>query len=171
MPGVLPHYKTGPRNLQVSTLVFGGMFVMPTTAASATDFSVAPLTTARCAQSLGVAGNDANVLATQTGAANTYGQPLIDVSVLPDYTSVYFGGVDIWAWYSGVVNWGDPVTVSATVPGVLITASGVTDPKLILGKCSQPGGVTAGMLNQFIAGGAYPTFTTAVYRLARVQVY
>src|ERR1039458_298790 len=34
---------------------------------------------------LGVAGADANVISTQTGAANAYGAPLIDISVLGDY--------------------------------------------------------------------------------------
>ena len=41
---------------------------------------------------LGVAGADANVISTQTGAANAYGQPLIDISVLTDYVPVYSGG-------------------------------------------------------------------------------
>lgn len=157
MSAVLPHYKQGPINKQVSTLVIGGMLVCPTTIGSSTDLTVAPCSSANARYCLGVAGKDANVISVQTGAANSYGQPAIDISVLDDYTSVYYGGVDIWVWYQGAVSEGDLLTVSATTAGTVITNGTGTDPKVIVGRCTNPGGVTAGQLvaNTLIGGSTY----------------
>ncbi len=146
MPAVLPHYKTGPLNKQVSTLIFGGQLVEPTTqVAGTTDLTVKPAG-ALSANVLGVAGNDANVLAVQTGAVNTYGQPLIDISVLEDYISVYYGGVDILAWYN-----------VQTVEGALLVA-GANGFGTVIGRCTQPGGVLTAQLTQAIGGIGGATF-------------
>lgn len=161
MSAVLPHYKSGPANYQVSTLIFGGQLVVPTTlTAGTTDLTVKP-SLAASVNVLGVAGKDANVVATQTGAANTYGQPQIDVSVLDDFTSVYYGGVDIPVWY-------DASTVSTlAIPGALLIAgaNGTVVPlgagttySQIIGRVTQPGGVTAAMCNQQIGGIGGATF-------------
>jgi hypothetical protein len=159
MSAVLPHYKQGPINKQVSALVIGGMIVAPTTAGTnpSADLSVAPCSAANTRYYLGVAGKDANVIAVQTGAANTYGQPAIDISVLDDYTAVYYGGVDIWVWYQGAVAEGDLLIISATTAGTVITNGAGTDPTKIVGKCTHPGGVSAGMLvaNTLIGGSTY----------------
>lgn len=156
MSAVLPHYKQGPQNFQVSTLIYGGQMVMPTTStAGTTDLTVKPATAA-AVNSYGVAGIDANVIATQTGAPNTYGQPLIDISVLTDYTSVYFGGVDIWVWYSGAVVPGTLLICGAT--GTVLTAGVAPAADQVVGKCSHPGGVSAGMLTQQIGGQGAASF-------------
>jgi len=159
MSAVLPHYKQGPMNKQVSALVIGGMIVNPTTPGSATDLTVKPCGTsaAEIRHCLGVAGKDAAPITVQTGGANTYGQPAIDISVLDDYTAVYWGGVDIWVWYQGAVDEGDIITGSATTAGTVISGSAVTDVKLAIGRCTHPGGVTAGMLaaNTLIGGSTY----------------
>jgi hypothetical protein len=150
MTAVLPHYKQGPANYQVSALIFGGQLVENTTqTAGTTDLTVKPAV-ASSVHCLGVAGKDANVLTTQTGAPNTYGQPQIDISVLDDYTAVYYGGVDIWVWYS-----------AACTPGIklLCTANGTVGPAgagpaadQVVGICTNPGGVAAGQLTQQIGG-------------------
>ena len=149
MTAVLPHYKQGAASYQVSTLIFGGQLVEPTTqTAGTTDLTVKPAE-AGSKFCLGVAGKDGNVLAAQTGAANTYGQPQIDISLLDDFVSVYYGGIDIWAWYS-----------AATAPGSLVvtTANGTVGPvgagtfDQVVGRCTHPGGVAAGQLTQQIGG-------------------
>lgn len=156
MTAVLPHYKQGPVNKQVSTLVIGGMIVCPTTIGSNTDLTVKPCPSGNVRNALGVAGKDANVIAVQTGAANTYGQPAIDISVLDDYTSVYYGMVDIWVWYVGAVNEGDLLTVGSTA-GTVSVAGASPSVDLVVGKCTHPGGITSGMLaaNTLIGGGTY----------------
>jgi hypothetical protein len=149
MTAVLPHYKQGAASYQVSALIFGGQLVEPTTqTAGTTDLTIKPAV-AGSKFCLGVAGKDGNVLAAQTGAANAYGAPLIDMSVLDDFVSVYYGGVDIWAWYS-----------AAVAPGGLIaaTANGTVGPigagtfDQVVGRCTHPGGVAAGQLTQQIGG-------------------
>jgi hypothetical protein len=163
MPGTLPHYKTGPQNAQVSTLIFGGQLVEYTTVTNpTTDLTVKPAA-AGTKFALGIAGADGNVLAAQTGAPNTYGQPLIDISVLQDYVPVYFGGVDIWAWYSGAVPQGSLVVAGAN--GTLVVVGAGTFDQVV-GRCVHPGGVSAAMLNQAIGG-----IGGATFRLARVRIF
>jgi hypothetical protein len=160
MTAVLPRYRQGPANFQVSTLIFGGQFVVNTTVtAGTTDLTVMPATngdTVRSAAVLGVAGNDANVIASQTGAPNTYGQPLIDISVLPDYVDVYYGGVDIPVWYSAACTPGTLLVISGTNgqvgPAPVSASWALTTPPLIVGRCTNPGGVAAGQLTQAIGG-------------------
>ena len=163
MSAVLPHYKTGPANLQANTLIYGGQLVQyNSTASPATDLTVIPAA-ASSVRVLGVAGNDAAPIATQTGAANTYGEPLIDLSVLTDYVSVYYGHVDIWAWYSGAVVQGNLVLAGAN--GTLVTAGAGPASDQVIGKCTHPGGVSAGMLTQQIGGQGAASFFLGRVRL------
>jgi hypothetical protein len=188
MSAVLPHYKPGgPANFQVNTLIYGGQWVTPhVITAGTTDFTVIPsvggTSTAGDNNVLGVAGKDGNVITTQTGAANSYGEPLIDISVLDDYISVYYGFVDIWCWYAGPAGPGELLTIGAATTGANCngTVCGVTSTGTIkntagstiapaynniVGKCTYPGGVTAGMLTQQIGGQG-----TAAYFLGRARV-
>ena len=143
MTAVLPHYKTGPANYQVAGLVYGGQFVVPNTlTAGTTDLTVAVAPGSIAAASggvtnvLGVAGADANVISTQTGAANSYGEPAIDISVLGDYVPVYAGGWDIWAWYAGPAHrartcWSSaPAPPAIRSPGCVTGISGTIYPVL-----------------------------------------
>ena len=155
MTAVLPHYKMGPANYQVSALIFGGQLVENTTqTAGTTDLTVKPCV-AGSQNVLGVAGKDANVLTAQTGAPNTYGQPLIDISVLDDFTSVYYGGVDIWCWYSGACVPGVLLITGAN--GTLLTVGAGTFGQVV-GRCTHPGGVAAGQLTQQIGGTGAASF-------------
>lgn len=183
MTAVLPHYKEGPANYQVNTLVYGGQFVtFHTLTAGTTDLTIIPsvggTTTAGDVNVIGVAGKDANVIATQTGAANSYGQPAIDISVLDDYTAVYYGGVDIWVWYGGVALPGELLVVGATVganangcvtgiTGTPKNASATITPAYnnTVARCTHPGGISAGMLTQQIGGQG-----TAAYFLGRARL-
>jgi hypothetical protein len=150
MTAVLPHYRSGPANYQVSALIFGGQLVENTTqTAGTTDLTVKPCTAASV-HCLGVAGKDANVLTAQTGAANTYGQPQIDISVLDDFTSVYYGGVDIWVWYSAACTPG--IKLLATANGTVGPAGAGPAADQVVGICTHPGGVAAAQLTQQIGG-------------------
>jgi hypothetical protein len=155
MGAVLPYYKDGPMNKQVSTLVYGGQLVQPTTnTTGTTDFTVKPAT-AGSIIILGVAGADANILTAQTGSPNTYGQPQIDISVLTDYVAVYYT-VDIWVWYSGAVPEGQKLISGAN--GTVVTAGVSPAADVTAGICTQPGGISAAMLTQQIGGQGAATF-------------
>lgn len=158
MSASLPHYKMGPASLQVATLVFGGQLVEPNTqTAGTTDYTVRPAQLAF--NVLGVAGNDANVLTAQTGSPNSYGAPLIDISVLTDYTAVYSAGYDIWVWYSGQATPGQRLIVDLTAAKGTVTAAGASpDARSVVGICTQPGGVASAMLTQAIGGIGSATF-------------
>jgi hypothetical protein len=149
MTAVLPHYRQGPANFQVSALTFGGQLVENTNqTAGTTDLTVRPAAAGSKAV-LGVSGKDANVLATQTGTVNAFGATGIDISVLDDFTSVYFGGVDIFVWYAGACAPGVLLIAGAT--GTVVTVGAGTFDQVI-GRCTQPGGVAAGQLTQQIGG-------------------
>lgn len=150
MPAVLPHYKQGPANYQAATLIFGGMVITPNAPGTPGDLTVRPALAASAVADakamVGIAGNDANVLTAQTAAANAYGQPQIDISVLTDYVDVYYGGVDIFVWYSAACQFGQFLTVSAVATAIgMVTpyVTGTTVYDAIVGKCTQPGGVLA----------------------------
>lgn len=163
MTAVEPHYRAGPANFQVSTLIFGGQLVENTTqTAGTTDLTVKPAVAGSKA-CLGVASKDANVLAAQAGAPNTYGQPLIDISVLDDFTSVYYGGVDIWCWYAGACAPG-VLLVTGANGTVLTVGAGTFDQ--VIGRCTHPGGVAAGMLTQQIGGLGASSFF-----LGRIRIF
>jgi hypothetical protein len=165
MSAVLPHYKQGPANYQVSTLIFGGQLVENTTQTAGTTDLTVKVCGAASVHCLGVAGKDANVIATQTGAPNTYGQPLIDVSVLDDYTPVYYGGVDIWVWYlTGTFTPG--IKLLAAAGGAVSPAGAGPAADQVIGICTHPGGVTAGMCTQQIGG-----LGTAQYFLGRARIF
>jgi hypothetical protein len=163
MTAVEPHYKAGPANYQVSTLIFGGQLVEHTTqTAGTTDLTIKPAGAGSKAV-LGVASKDANVLTAQTGAANAYGQPLIDISVLDDFTSVYYSGVDIWAWYAGACAPG--VLLVAGANGTVLTIGAGTFDQVV-GRCVHPGGVAAGQLTQQIGGLGASSFFLGRIRVA-----
>jgi hypothetical protein len=186
MTAVLPHYKTGPANYQAATLIYGGQFVEPhTITAGTTDLTVTPSianAAGGAVNILGVAGADANTISTQTGTANSYGEPLIDISVLGDYVPVWYGGVDIWVWYGGQAKPGELLVVGAasgvgcngTVIGATQTPYGGTSGgqaitvayNNIVARCTYPGGVSSAMLTQQIGGSG-----AASYFLGRARVF
>jgi len=180
---VLPHYTRGPANYQAAALIYGGQFVEPDTiTAGTTDLtvkvSVGGTTSAGATNVLGLAATDANVITTQTGGVNSYGQPQIDISVLTDYVAVYSGGWDIWVWYGGQANPGELPVVGAatgancngTVMGAGQTpknASATITPAYnnVVARCTHPGGISSAMLTQQIGGTG-----SAVYYLGRARV-
>ena len=188
MTAVLPHYTRGPWNYQAAGLIYGGQFVVPNTiTAGTTDLTVAVAPGGESAAAtgvtnvLGVAGADANVISTQTGAANAYGQPLIDISVLTDYVPVYSGGWDIWAWYGGPAAPGELLVIGTGTTGHVVagcvtgiagtpffTSTAITSftPNTIVGRCTHPGGVSSAMLTQQIGGTG-----NAYYFLGRIRVF
>jgi hypothetical protein len=188
MTAVLPHYKTGPANYQAAGLIYGGQFLVPNTiTAGTTDLTVAVAPGGESAAAtgvtnvIGVAGTDANVITTQTGAANSYGEPLIDISVLGDYVSVWYGGVDIWVWYGGPAAPGELLVIGTGTSGHVVagcvtgiagtpffTSTAITSftPNTIVARCTHPGGVSGAMLTQQIGGQG-----NAYYFLGRARVF
>src|SRR5450755_2069885 len=143
MSGSLPHYKLGPASYQVSALVTGGQLVVAD-GSSATTVSPAG---AGSALVLGVAGNDAAPIPNQAGSTDTAagGSPLVDISVLSDYTSVYASGYDMHVTYAANATFG-ALLKSAASGQVTPWVSGTDAAGLIVGRCTQPGGVTIATL-------------------------
>jgi hypothetical protein len=136
----IPHYKSGPDSYQVSALVLDGQLVIPTSANATT---VMP-SGVGAVNVLGVAGNAASPIVSQASFvdANAGNAPLVDLSVLPDYTAVYHGPADIRVTYEAACNFGALLMSAATAGQVKPYVAGTPDQ--IIGRCTQPGGVLAG---------------------------
>jgi hypothetical protein len=98
------------------------------------------------------------VITAQTGAANTYGQPQIDISVLADYTAVYYGGWEVYVWYTNAAAANQGVKLIAAANGTVTPAGATPDARTVVGVCTHPGGVTVAMCNQQIGGTGAATF-------------
>jgi hypothetical protein len=141
----LQHYKSGPASYQVSALVQGGQLVAADGAGATT---VSPAGAASLLV-LGVAGVSAAPIPNQAGATDTAagGAPLVDISVLPDYTPVYGPGYDMHVVYVANAAFGEYL-VAAAAPGQVTTYTlgGGANPLTIIGRCTQPGGVVVATL-------------------------
>lgn len=138
MSGSLPHYKLGPDSYQVSATVHGGALVVAD-GSSALTVSTAG---AGAANVLGVAGNDAAPIPDQSSSTTSYGSPLLDISELPDYVAVYHG-CDMHVTYAAAATFG-ALLKSAATGQVTPWISGTDAAGLIVGRCTQPGGVASG---------------------------
>jgi hypothetical protein len=165
MSASIPHYKMGPANKQVATLIFGGQFVQPNTLTAGTTDLTVNLGQSASTHVLGVAGNDANVLTAQSGSPNSYGEPLIDISVLTDYCAVYAGGYDMWVWYMGAAIEGQKLIIGANNNGTVTGAGAGPAADQVVGICTHPGGVSSAMLTQSVGG-----LGTAAYFFGRARV-
>jgi hypothetical protein len=144
--GSLPHYKLGPASYQVSALVTGGQLVVAD-GSSATTVSPAGVGAGNngALNVLGVAGNDAAPIPNQAGDTDTMagGSPLVDISVLSDYTSVYSSGYDMHVTYAANCTFG--ALLQSAANGTVTPWNG-TVPGAVVGRCTQPGGVTISTL-------------------------
>ena len=140
MSGSLPHYRLGPSSYQVSALVAGGLLVVGDS--SGTTVSVAG---AAALNVLGVAGNDASPIVSQAGTTTAYGDTLVDISVLPDYVSVYHGA-DMHVTYAANAAFGQLLKAAANGTVTPWVSGTDTLPATIVGRCTQPGGVTVSTL-------------------------
>lgn len=178
MAGALPRFKQGPATYTAGGLILGGQLVVPASglggalaALNGVGVLVCPAgysTGTTNGFPLGVAGADANT-GMFASYNTTYGpidgpslpvgwpgdgslttqDQLLDSSIL-GYSVPVYNNVDIPVNYDGACVFGQNITWSATVAGAVTSYTG-TDPKVIVGKCTQPGGVTvAGVARAFI---------------------
>lgn len=146
MSGVHPRYQHGPRSYQVSGLVKGGQVVIPD---DANPGMIKACDAAGAATVLGVALDDANAYADQSGDTTGYGAPVVDASVLPDHTAVAYGGATVPVTFSGDADFGQKVAAdgSGGVAAYSAAAAGsVGTFDAIIGVCDEPDGVTSGKI-------------------------
>jgi hypothetical protein len=171
MSGALPHLKAGPATYTAGGLILGGQLVVPASgltgplaALNQVGVLVCPAayTPGSNGYPLGIAATDANnsqfsnmdasgygpmsgaTLPTNwagIGGSNSTEDQVLDASILGFSVAVY-NNVEMRVNFDGACVFGQPITWSATVAGAVTTTSS-TDPKVIIGKCTQPGGVTA----------------------------
>jgi len=139
MSGALPHYRTGSDSYQVSAAVAGGQLVVADGSAALT---VSPAGAAAI-NVLGVAGNDAAPIPNQAGNTDSLagGAPLLDISVVPDNVAVHHN-VDMHVTYAANATFGQLLKAAASGAVTPWVSGTDTNPATIVGRCTQPGGVT-----------------------------
>ncbi len=140
MSGSLPHYRLGPASYQVSAAVAGGTLV----AADGSNATTVSTAGAGALNVLGMAGNDAAPIPNQASNTDSLagGAPIIDISVVLDYTAVYCGPCDVRITYAATATFGALMKAAASGQ-VTPWVNGTDSAGLIVGRCTQPGGVTA----------------------------
>jgi hypothetical protein len=143
MSGALPHYRLGPDSYQVSATVLGGQLVQADAGLTTVSVAGAGSTTV-----LGIAGTDAQPVPNQAGATDALAgnAPLLDISVVGDYTAVYCGPADIRATYAANAAFGQLLKAAAAGTVTPWVSGTDTNAALIVGRCTQPGGVTISAL-------------------------
>jgi hypothetical protein len=137
--GFLPHYRLGPDSYQVSATVYGGTLVV----ADGSSASTVSTAGANAINVLGVAGNDASPIVSQAGNTTSYGDPLVDISALSDYTAVWHGS-DGPVTYAAAATFGQLLKAAASGQVTPWVSGTDTNAATIVGRCTQPGGVAAG---------------------------
>lgn len=137
MSGVNPRYVGGPRSYKVHEAIKGGQVVQ-----ARTDGTVEKAATGS-ATVLGVALNDAQPVADQSGATTSYGMPVIDASVPQDYVTVAYSGTTVPVTYSAAATFGARLAVGATA-GQVAPAAATPDARTVIGVCDEVAGVAAG---------------------------
>lgn len=139
MSGALPRRQDGPISYPVAALVKGGQLVVPDSG----DNTKVNVAGAGAFNVLGVAGTDAAPIPDQSSGTDSLagGAPLVDISVLPDYVPVYNEGEFVLT-YAADCSFGQ-LLKSAASGAITPWVHGTdTDVSIIVGRCTQPGGVT-----------------------------
>lgn len=169
MAGALPHYKTGPATYTAAALILGGQLVRPavsgdTPPAGLVGVGVVPCgaqgTDANANTVVGVAGADGNTTmfldynatyGPDSGASapgpwpgdgsNANQDQLLDVSIL-GFSIPVWNNVDIPVLYATSATFGQLLVTGAGGTVVPYTIAGSNEYAYIVGRCTQPGGVT-----------------------------
>jgi hypothetical protein len=138
MSGVLPTHERGPMSYQAAANLAGGMLVIK----SGSNASTITYAGANALNVLGVCGDDAYP---QPGTPPSYGtgalgNPLAVSQPLP-WVRVY-RNCEMRVTYAGNADFGDLLVAAAS--GQVAAMGTALDPRQIVGRCTEPGGVTGG---------------------------
>lgn len=165
MAGAVLHYKSGPATYTAAALILGGQLVRPAISGDTPPAGLTGVGVVVCGAAsfscVGVAGADGNtsmfsnydpLYGPNSGASLPGGWPgdgnlttqdqLLDQSIL-GYSIPVYNNVDIFVTYAANAAFGvllKTAAAGAVTPWVNGTD---TDASLIVGRCTQPGGVLA----------------------------
>lgn len=155
MAGALPFLRQGPTSYPAGGYITGGMLVTAATGlsgslASLNGVGVVQNTTDDSSTILGVAASDANTTNYPEGtpslpsaaSSSTDDNPTLDSSTLNFEVAVY-NNVDVFVTYTAAaVSMGALLVANAT-GGVRAFVHGTDYPEAVVGRCTQPGGVSS----------------------------
>jgi hypothetical protein len=154
MSGTLPVYEKGPITLSValSNVILGGNVVMSDPTNTGSNYVVAakgPSSNKGAVTVIGVALNDAVGPSVSQGSTDPLGNAILALTQYPNQVTVALIGVFNLVYagtcaFGGLVRTVDGATAGQTTAGqVYPYTAGSTTYDEIIGKCIQPGGVTA----------------------------
>lgn len=132
MSGIPVVRKTGPRSFPVSANVTGGQLCAPSTGGN-----IAPAG-AGSTKVLGVAINDAVPASSfEEGPVNG----VLNAAPKPNRAALAYGGDEVPVTYAANAAFGDKLKAAAAGAVTPFVSGTDTDPALVVGICTEPGGV------------------------------
>lgn len=137
MPGTIQVTKTGPRTYSPAPtkVVRGGRGVEFVAGGRIQEWGVGATRFAGCALTDAIAPEDVNGQA----VGDALGRPVLNTVVLPRTVAVAYGNDEVPMVYAANANQGDLLVAAAG--GTVTPAGAGVDPRLVVGRCTQPGGV------------------------------
>lgn len=138
MAGILPTHERGPMTYQVSAALVGGQLVVKA-AANSPLINVAG---AGAQNVLGVCGDDANPVPGGTPPSYGTGAYATPLNVAANWPWVrVYRNCEVRVTYAGNADFGDLLQSAANGQ---VAVLGTASPTGIVGRCTEPGGVTGG---------------------------
>ncbi|MCG5431231.1 hypothetical protein LV457_02865 [Mycobacterium sp. MYCO198283] len=138
MPGTIQVTKTGPRTYSplAGQVVRGGRLVEFGAGGRIREAQAGTLKYAGVALTDAIAPEDVNTQAT----TDSTGRPVLNTAILPTTVACAYGGDEVPVIYAANANQGDLLVAAAN--GTVTPAGATPDARTIVGRCTQPGGVT-----------------------------
>lgn len=129
--------KSGPKTFTPAEAILGGQLV------EGRANSRIGVAGAGSAKVLGVALTDAQAPeALQTTSTIVAGRPVLNAAPLPTTVAVAYSGEEVPVTYAANASFGDALVAAAA--GQVTPAGATPDARTIVGRCTEPAGVTAG---------------------------
>ncbi len=137
MPGTVQVTKTGPRTYSPAATKFvrGGRGVKFVAGGRIEEWGAGDTNIAGVALTDAIAPEDQN----SQNTVDAHGRPVLNTVVLPKTTAVAYGGDEVPVYYTANAAQGQLLVAGAG--GAVTPAGEGVDPRLIVGRCTQPGGV------------------------------
>ena len=137
MSGTVQVTKTGPRTYSPASgqVVRGGRGVKFVAGGRIQEWGTGDMLNAGVALTDAIAPEDVNTQA----ATDSFGRPVVNTVVLPRTVAVAYGGDEVPVYYTANASQGQLLVAGPA--GAFTPVSADVDPRLIVGRCTQPGGV------------------------------
>lgn len=137
MPGTIQVTKTGPRTYSPASgqLVRGGRGVKYVAGGRIQEWTTGDMMNAGVALTDAIAPEDVS----SQSITDAQGRPVLNAAILPRTVAVAYGGDEVPVYYTANAAQGQLLVAGPA--GSFTPVAADVDPRLVVGRCTQPGGV------------------------------